>query len=139
MTLIKGIYAASMSVLKDDLMQSNHIADASLVDKLRDVLCQRYFCYGNLSVPVNCSNDLGWQMLRTCLQHPSYWLSIQEIQFVAAVYSCSLTIMCSIDGKDDFKVSFKIKLKSGEGQRFQSWFEGEQINMGAYYIKILKE
>ena len=42
-------------------------------------------------------------------------------------------------GKDDFKVSFKIKLKSGEGQRFQSWFEGEQINMGAYYIKILKE
>ena len=41
--------------------------------------------------------------------------------------------------KDDFKVSFKIKLKSGEGQRFQSWFEGEQINMGAYYIKILKK
>ena len=42
-------------------------------------------------------------------------------------------------GEDDFKVSFKIKLKSGEGQRFQSWFEGEQINMGAYYIKILKK
>ena len=42
-------------------------------------------------------------------------------------------------GKDDCKVSFKIKLKSGEGQRFQSWFEGEQIIMGAYYIKILKE
>ena len=41
--------------------------------------------------------------------------------------------------KDDFKVSFKIKLKSGEGQHFQSWFEGEQINMGAYYIKILKK
>lgn len=41
--------------------------------------------------------------------------------------------------KDDIKVSFNIKLKSGEGQRFQSWFEGEQINMGAYYIKILKK
>ena len=41
--------------------------------------------------------------------------------------------------KDDIKVSFNIKLKSGEGQHFQSWFEGEQINMGAYYIKILKK
>ena len=41
--------------------------------------------------------------------------------------------------QDDFKVSFNIKLEPGEGQLFQSWFQGEQIDMGAYYIQILKK
>lgn len=40
---------------------------------------------------------------------------------------------------EDYKTSFNLHLKSGKGLRFQTWFKGEQIDMGAYYISILKK
>ena len=35
-------------------------------------------------------------------------------------------------------VSFTIKLNKGEWQHLQTWFTGENLELGAYYVSILK-
>lgn len=35
-------------------------------------------------------------------------------------------------------ISFTVKLTKGEGQHLQTWFTGENLELGAYYVDILK-
>ena len=49
-------------------------------------------CYSSPQYPHACTPEMAWVVFRSTLAHTNYYLSLQEISFLAAVWNCNLRV-----------------------------------------------
>ena len=62
--------------------------DTMLLQSGREAVKGRYQCFGTLEIPPSCTWELAWDTFRKALRQGEYWLSVQELQLLAAYHGC---------------------------------------------------
>ena len=76
----------------EELAEEGRVSDGELLREVHRLLQQRSQSFGRKHMPSCLPEEVVWASFRNALMNVEYWLSIQEIQFIAVYFGARLHV-----------------------------------------------
>ena len=83
----------ALDTLAQDLATSDDVGNVALLRNARATVQRRYECFGGMAYPSGCIRQRAWSAFRAAFQRRDYWLSVEELQLVAACAGCTARVV----------------------------------------------
>ena len=96
--LDKELFLRIVKDRAEELEAETYESDGELLREVHKLLQQRALCFGSSDMPACLPEEVVWVCFRGALMNVEYWLSIQEIQLIAAYVGARLHVyVCNED------------------------------------------
>ena len=101
----------AFNTLAGSLDEEGNVSHAERLQRGQKVVARHYDCYGSLEHPPQWGSEVAWGVLRRAMLDETYWLSVEELQFLAA---------CCRIGVHVYKFDEAEAADSGDAYKFES-------------------